>query len=143
MLVPLNQISTGFSPPVQESAYLFNGEEQNFQEELNKFCDETYGRGNIGSAIYTPKKVGETVAVYYFQLARWIRADVDAIFPDLSGQVQCNLWALDEGVPVKTSVRYIKPLPERFGLGGAPTTVMRGGLRGVLPAECVSFAGLG
>uniref|UniRef100_A0A8D8GEU7 (northern house mosquito) hypothetical protein n=1 Tax=Culex pipiens TaxID=7175 RepID=A0A8D8GEU7_CULPI len=120
----------------QESAYLFNGEEQNFQEALNKFCDETYGRGNIGSAIYTPKKVGETVAVYYFQLARWIRAHVDAIFPDLSGQVQCNLWALDEGVPVKTSVRYIKPLPERFGLGGAPTTVMRGGLRGVLPAEC-------
>uniref|UniRef100_A0A1Q3EZM8 Tudor domain-containing protein n=1 Tax=Culex tarsalis TaxID=7177 RepID=A0A1Q3EZM8_CULTA len=120
----------------QESAYLFNGEDQNFQEELNRFCDQTYGRGNIGSGIYTPGKVDETVAVYYFQLARWIRAQVDAIFPDLSGQVQCNLFAIDEGVPVKSSCRYIKPLPERFGVGCVPTTVKRGGLVGVLPAEC-------
>ncbi|XP_058453909.1 uncharacterized protein LOC131431946 [Malaya genurostris] len=116
-----------------ESAYLFNAEEQNFQMEVNKFCEMTYGRGNINCGVYTPKQKGELVAVFYFQLSRWIRAEVDEIMQELNGQINCNLWAIDEGVPVKSSCQYIKPLPERFGC--AETSVKHGGIELILPAE--------
>lgn len=116
-----------------ESAYLFNAEEQEFQMELIEFCETTFGRGNITSGVYKPTQIGELVAVFYFQLGRWTRAKIDEIQQDLSGEVMCNVWAIDEGVPIKTSCRYIKPLPARFG--NMPSAVKHGGLRGVLPAE--------
>ncbi|XP_055601520.1 uncharacterized protein LOC129750576 [Uranotaenia lowii] len=116
-----------------ESDYAYNPEQQQFQLELNNFCEQTFGRGNLTSGIYTPRRVGELVAVFYFQLSRWIRAEVDEIQEDLSGQIHCNLWAIDEGVPLKTSCRYVKPLPDKFAQFEG--NVKHGGLEGVLPAE--------
>ncbi|XP_058825739.1 uncharacterized protein LOC131685804 [Topomyia yanbarensis] len=116
-----------------ESAYLFNEEDQSFQMEINDFCETTYGRGNISTGVYTPRQKGELVAVFYFQLSRWVRAEVDEIIKELNGQVHCNLWAIDEGVPVKTSCQYIKPLPDRFA--STKTSVKHGGLERILPAE--------
>lgn len=116
-----------------ESAYLYNAEEQEFQLELIEFCETTFGRGNITSGVYKPTQIGELVAVFYFQLGRWTRATIDDIQQDLSGEVMCNVWAIDEGVPIKTSCRYIKPLPLRFGK--MPSTVKQGGLIGIMPAE--------
>ncbi|XP_055550647.1 uncharacterized protein LOC129733102 [Wyeomyia smithii] len=117
----------------QETAYLYNAEDQNFQMEVNEFCETTYGRGNISSGLYTPRQKGELVAVFYVQLTRWVRAEVDDILEELNGQVHCNLWVIDEGVPIKTTCRYIKPLPERFA--AVRTHVKRGGLERILPAE--------
>lgn len=116
-----------------ESAYLYNADEQEFQLELIEFCENTFGRGNITSGVYKPTQIGELVAVFYFQLGRWTRAKIDEIQQDLSGEVMCNVWAIDEGVPIKTSCRYLKPLPARFGK--MPSTVKHGGLKGILPAE--------
>ncbi|XP_065076040.1 uncharacterized protein LOC135699675 [Ochlerotatus camptorhynchus] len=116
-----------------ESAYLYNAEEQKFQLELIEFCETNFGRGNITSGVYKPNQVGELVAVFYFQLGRWTRAVVDDIQEELGGQVICNLWAIDEGVPIKTGVRYIKPLPAKFAK--MPSSVKHGGLEGILPAE--------
>lgn len=121
-----------------ESAYLYNAAEKEFQQELIKFCETNFGRGNIISGIYKPQQVGELVAVFYFQLGRWTRAVIDDIQKELGGQIVCNLWAIDEGVPIKTDVRYIKPLPAKFGK--MPSSVKRGGLEGILPAEtCYNY----
>ncbi|XP_055644302.1 putative ATP-dependent RNA helicase SoYb [Toxorhynchites rutilus septentrionalis] len=115
-----------------DSAYLYNAEEQKFLLELNEYCESTYTRGKIAES-YIPHRQGELVAVFYFQQARWIRAEVDEIQQELGGQIHCNLWAIDEGIPVRTNCRYIKPLPERFA--GMSTNVRHGGLEGILPAE--------
>ncbi|XP_053695882.1 uncharacterized protein LOC128743352 [Sabethes cyaneus] len=117
----------------QETAYLFNAEDQNFQMEVNEYCEVTFGRGNVSSGIYTPRRKGELVAVFYIQLTRWVRAEVDDIMEELNGQVHCNLWIIDEGVPLKTCCRYIKPLPEKFA--EVKTNVKHGGLEKILPAE--------
>lgn len=119
-----------------DSAYLFNAEEQHFQRDLNEYCESTFIRGKVAET-YTPRRQGELVAVFYFQQSRWIRAEVDDVQQELGGQLHCNLWAIDEGIPLTTNCRYIKPLPDRFA--GMNTNVKHGGLEGILPAESVSF----
>lgn len=72
-----------------------------------------------------------------FERNKWCRCVVDDVVEDNSGEKQYNLWAIDDGVPLQSSSRYVNPLPKKFSSEDT-SKVKRGAIKNILPSECVS-----
>uniref|UniRef100_A0AAG5D3B8 RNA helicase n=1 Tax=Anopheles atroparvus TaxID=41427 RepID=A0AAG5D3B8_ANOAO len=121
-----------------ETAYIPHHEQRQFLEEFNEYCNRVFGYGREQSerAWYNQierPKVGDLVAQHNKELHRWIRCEVEDILVDLSGVVWYQLWAMDEGLPIKSVKEDIRPLPEAYTSHSGHAK--RGGLKNILPTE--------
>lgn len=116
------------------SAYVHNLEEKRFQLEIDEYCEENFRQVNEDRVCESFP--GETVAVLDFDRNKWCRCVVDGVVEDNSGDKRYNLWAIDDGVPIQSSSRYVNPLPEKFSRTST-SKVRRGAIKNILPSEQV------
>lgn len=116
------------------SAYVHNLDERRFQLAVDEYC-ETNFRPSNGEREYDVLP-GEMVAVLDFDRNKWCRCVVDGVLEEDNGQKRYILWAIDDGVPLQSSSRYVNPLPEKF-LSEMTTKVKRGAVKNLLPSEYI------
>uniref|UniRef100_A0A182JT94 RNA helicase n=1 Tax=Anopheles christyi TaxID=43041 RepID=A0A182JT94_9DIPT len=117
-------------------AFLPDHEQTQFAVALNQYCETTYGE--LYRTVRKPqaweiKKPGTLVALRSVQLERWIRCVVEETFMDLNEDIWYQLWAIDEGIAVKSDPKYVRPLPEVFAK--EPAHAKRGALINVVPSD--------
>lgn len=117
-----------------EAAYVHNLEEKRYQLKIDEYCEQHFRRAN--SDRYYDGYPGEVVAVLDFDRNKWCRCVLDEISEDRNGEKRYHLWAIDDGVPIQSSTRYINPLPDHL-ISEATSKVKRGSIKNVLPSECV------
>ncbi|XP_058456737.1 uncharacterized protein LOC131434110 [Malaya genurostris] len=116
------------------SAYVHNLEEKRFQLAIDEYCEENFRQASADrdyDAFH-----GETVAVLDFDRNKWCRCVVDEVFEGKDGEKQYNLWAIDDGVPIQSSSRFVNLLPQKFS-SDMSSKVKRGAIKNVLPSECI------
>lgn len=116
------------------SAYVHNLEEKRFQLAIDEYCEENFRR--IDEDRVCESFPGETVAVLDFDRNKWCRCVVDRVLEDSNGEKRYNLWAIDDGVPIQSSSRYVNPLPDKFARISI-SKVRRGAIKNILPSEQV------
>uniref|UniRef100_A0A182PR90 RNA helicase n=1 Tax=Anopheles epiroticus TaxID=199890 RepID=A0A182PR90_9DIPT len=119
-----------------ETAYLQDHEQMQFTVAFNQHCEAVYGE--LYKAVRKPQaweieKPGTLVALRSIQLERWIRCLVEETLEDLDESVWYQLWAIDEGFPLKSDPKYVRPLPAAFAQ--EPAHAKRGALIDVLPSD--------
>ncbi|XP_053670792.1 uncharacterized protein LOC128721099 [Anopheles nili] len=119
-----------------ETAYMQDLAQAQFSAVLDEHCERMYG--NRYEVIRQPQDAkvplpGELVALRCNQLGRWIRCEMEELVVDLSDTAWYQLWALDEGFPVKSGTKYIRPLPDAFKQ--EPAHAKRGAIMNILPAD--------
>uniref|UniRef100_A0A182NQY3 RNA helicase n=1 Tax=Anopheles dirus TaxID=7168 RepID=A0A182NQY3_9DIPT len=111
-------------------------EHRKFATALDEHCESLYGeRYEVVRSLHTREgpQPGSLVALRSNQLQRWIRCEVEELVVDLNSKTWYQLWAIDEGFPVKSCVRYIRPLPQSFTK--EPAQAKRGAIINILPAD--------
>ncbi|XP_050085963.1 uncharacterized protein LOC126571475 [Anopheles aquasalis] len=118
-----------------ESTYAKDHDYQQFSEALNEHCERLYGRLFAGQPAHggTILRTKALAAVYHVAQQRWVRCEVDEVVIGLDGKATYQLWALDEGLPIKSTPEYVRVLPSRFE--SAPPQAMRGAIANILPAS--------
>ncbi|XP_058118239.1 uncharacterized protein LOC131289119 [Anopheles ziemanni] len=119
-----------------EASYLPNHHEKQYMQKFNEDCEREFANRGYRGFSYSPNselKVGDMVAQRNKEFQRWIRCEVDAVLIDLSGAVWLHLWAVDEGLPIKSYDEPIQPLPEAYI--NHPAHALRGAIRNILPSE--------
>lgn len=111
-------------------------EQAKFAATFNEYCENEYG------IIYdTVRNVrlgkqpqpGDLVALRSNHLQRWVRCEVEELMVDLNQTTWCYLWAIDEGIPIKSNIKYVRPLPQAFVQESAHAK--RGAIMNILPGE--------
>lgn len=119
-----------------ETAYIEEHEQTKFAAIFNEYCETEYGMRYDTGRDPEPWKLpkpGDLVAMRSNQLERWIRCEVEDIAVDLNQTVWYYMWAIDEGFPIKSSHKYIRPLPKTFVRESAHAT--RGAIINILPGD--------
>lgn len=119
-----------------ETAYIDEHEQAKFAAIFNEYCETEYRM--LYDTVRNPEpcklpKPGDLVAMRSNQLERWIRCEVEDIAVDLNQTVWYYLWAIDEGFPIKSGHKYIRPLPKPFV--DEPAHAMRGAVINILPGD--------
>ncbi|KFB43731.1 AGAP013527-PA-like protein [Anopheles sinensis] len=117
-----------------EASYLPNHHQKQYMQKFNEDCEREFANRKYKGFGYKPNsglKVGDMVAQRNKEFQRWIRCEVDAVVADLSGDVWLHLWALDEGLPIKSFDEPVQPLPEAYR--SHPAHALRGAIRNILP----------
>uniref|UniRef100_A0A182MRB2 RNA helicase n=1 Tax=Anopheles culicifacies TaxID=139723 RepID=A0A182MRB2_9DIPT len=119
-----------------ETACMQEHEQAKFAVTFNEHCENEYG------IIYDtvrhvqsgkPAQPGDLVALRSNQLQRWIRCEVEELLVDLNQTNWYYLWAIDEGFPIKSDIKYVRPLPQAFRQ--EPAHAKRGAIINILPGE--------
>ncbi|XP_035919658.1 uncharacterized protein LOC118517531 [Anopheles stephensi] len=119
-----------------ETAYMQEHEQAKFAAILNEFCETEYGMlydSARNPQMWKLPKPGDLVAMRSNQLERWIRCEVEEVAVDLNQIVWYYLWAIDEGFPIKSGHKYIRPLPKPFVDESAHAK--RGAIINILPGD--------
>ncbi|XP_052889869.1 uncharacterized protein LOC128298167 [Anopheles moucheti] len=119
-----------------ETAYMQEHEQARFAAAFNEYCETEYGiiyETVRSTPSWKHPKPGDLVALRSNQLQRWIRCEMEAVMVDLNETTWYYLWAIDEGLPIKTLTIYVRPLPQAFGQ--EPAHAKRGGMINLLPGE--------
>ncbi|XP_049535125.1 uncharacterized protein LOC125950833 [Anopheles darlingi] len=117
-----------------ESTYEKDHEHHQFSVALNEHCERLYGRVFVGQSVPGANLQRKALAaVYHVAQQRWIRCEVEEVVIGLDGKPTYQLWALDEGLPIKTTPEYVRMLPSQFG--SAPPQALRGAIANILPAN--------
>lgn len=116
------------------SAYVHNLEEKRFQLAIDEYCEQNFRQ--VDEDRVCESFPGETVAVLDFDRNKWCRCVVDRVIEDSNGEKRYNLWAIDDGVPIQSSSRYVNPLPDKFARTSI-SKVRRGAIKNILPSEQV------
>uniref|UniRef100_A0A182QB06 RNA helicase n=1 Tax=Anopheles farauti TaxID=69004 RepID=A0A182QB06_9DIPT len=107
-----------------------------FATAFHEHCESLYGeRYEVVRPQHTWEgpQPGTLVALHSNQLQRWIRCEVDELVVDLDSKTWYQLWAIDEGYPIKSCALYIRPLPQRFS--HEPPQAKRGAIINILPGD--------
>uniref|UniRef100_A0A182VW65 Uncharacterized protein n=1 Tax=Anopheles minimus TaxID=112268 RepID=A0A182VW65_9DIPT len=119
-----------------ETAYMQEHEQAKFAATFHEYCEKEYGKiydtvRNVHSGKLP--QPGDLVAMRSNQLQRWIRCEVEELIVDLNQTRWYYLWAIDEGIPIKSNPKYVKPLPQAFGQESPHAK--RGAIINILPGE--------
>uniref|UniRef100_A0A6E8W7X1 RNA helicase n=1 Tax=Anopheles coluzzii TaxID=1518534 RepID=A0A6E8W7X1_ANOCL len=118
------------------TAYLPGHEETQFAVALSQHCEAAYGE--LYRTVRKPQaweiqKPGTLVALRSIQLERWIRCLVEETVQDMDENTWYQLWAIDEGIAIKSDPKYVRSLPEAFAK--EPPHAKRGAIINVLPSD--------
>ncbi|XP_049287476.1 uncharacterized protein LOC125765959 [Anopheles funestus] len=119
-----------------ETAYMQEHEQAKFAAAFNEWCEKSYGTIYDTVRNTQPCKhplPGELVALCSNQLQRWIRCEMEEVTVDVDDTTWYYLWAIDEGLPIKTHTKYVRPLPKEFVK--EPAHAIRGAIINILPGE--------
>ncbi|XP_035778786.1 uncharacterized protein LOC118459481 [Anopheles albimanus] len=117
-----------------ESAYEEGHKHHQFSVAFHEHCKRLYGRVFVGQPAHgSILQTKALAAVYYVVQQRWVRCEVDEVVIGLDGHPLYQLWALDEGLPIKSTPEHVRALPSQFG--SAPPQAMRGAIANILPAN--------
>ncbi|XP_053660398.1 uncharacterized protein LOC128709428 [Anopheles marshallii] len=119
-----------------ETAYMQEHEQVKFATAFNEYCENEYGiifETVRNTPSWKHPKPGDLVALRSNQLQRWIRCEMEDVMVDVNETTWYYLWAIDEGLPIKTLTTYVRPLPQAFGQ--EPAHAKRGAMINILPGE--------